>query len=321
MPAIFDALPGQEVPVGGIVAGFRKLWEDSPAEESRAVQLNLVLHLGSHSTPADATEQFENTLRFAQRYPCRVVVLCPDFDPSAPEEMRAKIYGECFLGKSKNDTRCVEFVILHYTMPVRHHLENQVSICLSSDMPLYYWGHKFSVTKRLADYDYLLTRSQRILFDSALVPPDAFTFPWPNIAAVRDLAYTRTLPLRQNIGQFLSRYAPPLITGGLQKVLIRHRAQLGAEASCLLGWVKKGLVRSGANVDQGIAFTVTPVDCPGCFSLEFTYADPKKTFRWAADLAKNEAGFTGDLGTGRSTQTVGAHLLAPEMALSEAMFF
>jgi len=34
---------------------------------------------------------------------------------------------------------------------------------------------------------------------------------------VRDLAYTRTLPLRQNLGQFLSRYAPALINAGLQR--------------------------------------------------------------------------------------------------------
>ncbi len=318
MPAVFNALPGQEVPVGGIAAGFKKLWEDSPAKESRAVQLNLVLHLGANSTPDDATEQFRATVRFAQRYPCRVVVLCPDFDDRAPAEMRAKIYGECFLGKAKNDTRCVEFVILHYTMAVRTYLESQVSVCLSTDLPLYYWGHKFSAAKRLADYDYLLTRSKRILFDSAVVPPDAFTYPWPNLSAVRDLAYTRTLPLRQNLGQFLSRYAPALIHTGLQKVTIRHRHQFAAEASCLLGWVKKGLVRSGAGP---VEFEVTPVDCEGCLSMSFKYADPKKMFTWSADLSRDHAEFVGDLGTGRTTLTAGAHFLAPEAALSEAMFF
>ena len=318
MPAVFDALPGQEVPVGGISAGFKKIWADSPAKESRAVQLNLVLHLGSNTTPPDAVEQFQSTVKFAQRYPARVVVLCPDFDEKAPAEIRAKIYGECFLGKSKNDTRCVEFVILHYTMAVRSYLESQVSVCLSTDMPLYYWGHRFSAAKRLAEYDYLLTKSKRILFDSAVVPPDTFSFPWPNIAAVRDLAYTRTLPLRQNLGQFLSRYSPALIKTGLQKVTIRHRKQFAAEASCLLGWVKKGLTRAGAGP---VAFEVTPVDCPGCFSMEFTYADPKKVFKWEADLSANHADFTGDLGTGRTTLTAAAQFLSPEAALSEAMFF
>jgi hypothetical protein len=318
MPAVFDALPGQEVPVGGISAGFQKLWAVSPAKESRAVQLNLVLHLGANTTPADAATQFQATLRFAQRYPARVVVLCPDFDGKAPAEIRAKIYGECFLGKSKNDTRCVEFVILHYTMAVRSHLENQVSVCLSTDMPLYYWGHRFSEAKKLADYGYLLTRSQRILFDSAVVPADAFTYPWPNISAVRDLAYTRTLPLRQNLGQFLSRYTPALITEGLKKVTIRHRREFAAEASCLLGWVKKGLARSGAT---GVAFELGGVDCAGCFAMEFTYANPKKIFSWTADLSTDHAEFVGDLGTGRTALVAGAHFLSPELALSEAMFF
>jgi hypothetical protein len=320
MPELFDALPGQEVPVGGIAAGFRKLWADTPAKESRAVQLNLVLHLGRNCSAEDAVAQFKHTVGFAHRYPCRVVVLCPDYQEGAAPEMRAKIYGECFFGKSKNDTRCVEFVILHYTMAVRQYLEDQVSVCLSTDLPLYYWAHGFAHTARLADYAYLLTRSKRVLFDSAIAPPDTFSYPWPNRSAVRDLAYTRTLPLRQNLGQFLSRYSPELIGAGLKSVHLRHQAAYAAEANCLLGWVKKGLTRSGVSAD-GIAFTVKPEQCQGCFELSFTYADAKKVFLWQADLSANHAEFTGDLGTGRTTLTVGAHLLAPEMALAEACFF
>lgn len=320
MPQLFDALPGQEVPVGGIASGFERLWADSPAEEIRAVQLNLVLHLGARTTPEDAQVQFENTLKFAQRYPCRVVVLCPDFDEQAPPEIRAKIYGECFLGKSKNDTRCVELVMLHYTMAVRSRLEDQVSVCLSTDMPLYYWGHRFSSAKRLSDYEYLLTRSQRILIDSAIAPDETFVFPWPNRSALRDLAYTRTLPLRQNLGQFLSRYTPAAINGGLKTVAIHHRAQFAAEAACLLGWVKKGLARSDADI-EAIEFKVVPEKCAGCFSMHFSYTDRKKTFRWEADLTTDHAKFTGDLGAGKTTLKGAAHFLTPEQALAEAMFF
>jgi len=319
--SIFGALPGIEVPAGGISAGFAKLWHDTAAEEQKAMQLNLVLHFGLDTTPADALEQFDVARRLAQRYPSRVVILCPLRDDTGKMEIRAKIYGECFVGKAKDDTRCIEIVALSYPPAAKAYLQDQVSVCLTPDLPLYYWAHRFTSSKRLASYVYLLTRSQRVMFDSAIVSGDALTFAWPKISVVRDLAYSRTLPLRQNIGQFLSRYAPPLIVAGLQQVVIRHRANLGAEASCLLGWVKKGLVRSGADVDQGVGFTVTPVDCAGCFSLEFAYAAAGKTFLWSADLTKNEAEFTGDLGTGRTTQTVGAHLLGPEQTLGEAMFF
>ena len=321
MSKIFETLPGQEVPVGGITKGLAQLWADTELSEQKAMQLNLVLHLGLGTTPADALVQFQVAGQLAQRYPCRVVVLCPLLEDNGKIELRAKIYGECFTGKSKGDTRCIEIVALSYPPAAKTFLQDQVSVCLSTDLPLYYWAHCFTSSKRLSTYHYLLTRSQRVMFDSAIVSPDALSFAWPKLSAVRDLAYTRTLPLRQNLGQFLSRYAPELITTGLRSVTIRHRAQLAAEASCLLSWVKKGLVRSGANVDAGISFTVTPVGCAGCFSMEFTYAAPDKIFRWAADLRKNHAEFTGDLGTGRSALTAGAHLLTPELSLSEAMFF
>jgi hypothetical protein len=193
-------------------------------------------------------------------------------------------------------------------------------VCLSTDLPLYYWAHAFASSARIADYEYLLTRSKRVLFDSAIAPPDTFTYPWPNLSAVRDLAYTRTLPLRQNLGQFLSRYTPAQITGGLKTVLIRHQEKFGAEANCLLGWVKKGLARAGADL-AAIDFKVKAEQCQGCFELSFGYADARKVFQWQADLTQNSAQFTGDLGSGRTVQTVGASLLTPEAALAEACFF
>jgi hypothetical protein len=159
-----------------------------------------------------------------------------------------------------------------------------------------------------------------VLFDSAIAPPDTFSYPWPNLSAVRDLAYTRTLPLRQNLGQFLSRYTPGQIAGGLKTVALRHQDKYGAEAACLLGWIRKGLARGGTDLAP-VAFTVTAQKCQGCFELTFGYADEAKTFRWQADLTGNHADFTGDLGQGRTTLTAGAQLLTPELALAEAMFF
>jgi glucose-6-phosphate dehydrogenase assembly protein OpcA len=319
MAKIFEALPGLEVPVGGISQGFAKLWADTAISDQKAMQLNLVLHYGTATTPDDALEQFRVAVRLAQRYPCRVLALCPIREETGSMDLRAKIYGECFLGKSKGDTRCIETVALSYPPAAKDYLQDQVSVCLSTDLPIYYWAHRFMSSQRLGAYGYLLTRSERVMFDSAIVAKDALTYAWPKQSAVRDLAYTRTLPLRQNIGQFISRYAPALITAGLQTITIRHRTGLAAEANCLLGWVKKGLVRAG--MENLPACVVTAEQCAGCFSLEFTYADPKKIFRWSADLTRDQADFTGDLGTGRTTQTVAAHFLTPEAALAEAMFF
>ena len=94
-------------------------------------------------------------------------------------------------------------------------LENQVSICLSTDLPLYYWAHRFSEAAKLADYRYLLNTARRILIDSATAPADALSYAWPQPEKVRDLAYARLLPVRQSVGQFLGRYPVESLAKGL----------------------------------------------------------------------------------------------------------
>jgi len=136
MSEIFNVLPGLEVPVGAISKSVAQMWSEvaasgraAPASDDvKAIQVNVVLHLGFGTTCDDALTQFQTVLRFSQRYPSRVVVLCPLKVDQGVTEMRAKIYGECFLGKSKDDTRCVEFVMLSYPLSARSRLEDQVSI-------------------------------------------------------------------------------------------------------------------------------------------------------------------------------------------------
>ena len=56
MTDVFNALPGLEVPVGGITQSLARLWVGEPADgvgapsEFRASQMNLVLHLGLPTT-------------------------------------------------------------------------------------------------------------------------------------------------------------------------------------------------------------------------------------------------------------------------------
>lgn len=212
MSDVFNTLPGIEASVSSVSKSLRDMWAGVaasgktalPPDEVKATQLNLVLHLGLPTKPDDAITQFQVALRFAQRYPCRVVVLCPLPENSSLTEIHAKVYGECFFGKSKGDTRCVEAVMLSYPVSARPYLENQVSVCLSTDLPLYYWVHRFSDAGKLSAYQYLLCRSKRVIFDTAIVPPDALAYSWPQPEAVRDLAFARLLHVRQVIGQFLS---------------------------------------------------------------------------------------------------------------------
>ncbi len=327
MSAIFDALPGIEVPVGAISKSLGKMWKDTAAkggpapatDDAKATQVNFVLHLGLQTTAEDAAEQFQTAVKFSRRYPSRIVVLCPLAEENGETDMRAKVYGECHLGKTKGDTRCVEFVMLSYPRSARDHLEDQVSISLSTDLPLYYWAHRFSASVKLADYQYLLTRAKRVLIDSAIAPSDALTHPWPKPEALRDLVYARLLPVRQSIGQFLAGFAPAILVGGLQTVTISSGAGLAAEGRVLSQWLKSRLAACGAP-DGSIKFV--PTDCSGArLAVDFGYANPKHFFRWSGDLASGHALFEADYGAGRATLPASVSLLSPENALSEAMFF
>ena len=327
MTAIFDALPGIEVPVGEINASLARMWDDRAdvgqpapaADEVKATQVNFVLRFGRATTPDDALRQFRTTVRFSTRYPSRVVVLCPLPSDSPATEMRAKIYGECFLGRTKSDARCCEFVLLNYPAATRVYLESQVSVCLSPDLPLYYWAHRFSECARLAEYRYLLTRARRFIFDTAVAPADALTFPWPNPAAVRDLAFERTLPVRQSVGQFLSRYEPARLVEGLRTVTVAHDPALAAEGRVLRQWLQDRLTACGPTA--AVTFAAVPLGAErgGGLELRFAYAGASR-FDWTGDVVAGTARFEADFGTGRTGLSAPTSLLAPEFALGEAMF-
>jgi hypothetical protein len=326
MPAIFDALPGIEVPVGEITRRLAAMWTDAAAsggpapsaEDAKATQVNFVLHFGLNTTPGDAAEQFQTVVRFSRRYPSRIVVLCPLVSDDGAE-MRAKIYGECHLGKSKADKRCVEFVLLSYPRAARRFLENQVSVCLSTDLPLYYWAHQFSAASRLAEYQHLLSRAKRVLIDSAVAPPDALTYAWPRPERLRDLAQARLLPVRQSLGQFLAAYPPALLIEGLRGITVHHGADLGAEARVLAGWLQSRLRRCGA--DRRVVEEAEVERRETGLAVRFDYGATGRYFRWRGDRATGQAWFEADFGSGETRLPAAMALLPPENALSEAMFF
>jgi len=326
MTKIFDALPGLEVPVGSIAKSLAGMWEDTAAkggpapaaDDVKATQVNFVLHLGFNTTVEDAVRQFETAVLFSKRAPCRVVVLCPlpIDDPSV--EMQAKIYGECHLGKTKGDTRCCEFVLLSYPFAARQYLESQLSVCLITDLPLYYWVHRFASIHRLNDYQHLLRRSERILIDTAIADPEIFNFKWPRPEAVHDLVYARLLPVRQSIGQLLSGYEPAVLIEGLRAVTLTHAQKLSAEARVLMAWTRERFAASGALAN--VAYTTKPDRDDGALKLDFEYANGH-FFQWHGDTVKKNAIIAVDFGGGRSELHIAVSLLTRDAALSDATFF
>ena len=330
MSSIFDALPGQETPVGAISKSLARMWATDeratasakPGEDSKATQVNFVLHLGLHTTPPDAIAQFQTAVRFSRRYPCRVVVLCPTREEDVKDpSIRAKIYGECHPGKTRGDLRCCEFVILNYPTAARVYLENQVSTCLSTDLPLYYWAHNFASSAKLGAYQYLLTKAKRVLIDRSMVPPeDQGEVAWPRPENVRDRVQARLLPVRQTIGQFLSAHAPAVLADGVAEVVVRHGSARRAEARVLAEWSRARLVACGAASSLRATVQADASAAADSVDVVFNYTNAQSV-RFQGDFAKGCASLLARVGGSCTELNTAIGLLSPEAALAEAMFF
>jgi len=337
--AVFNALPGFEVPAGVISKNFDAMWtriasegKPSPAnDDAKATQINLVLHLGFGASPDDGLVQFQTAVNFSRRYPCRIVVLCPlPFDDTSTAEIRAKIHGECFIGKTPGDTRCCEFVMLSYPMSARRYLESQVSVCLSTDLPIYYWVHRFKDASRLDDYQYLFLNSHRVIIDSAVLPESFKTYRWPRPETLRDLAFARLLPVRQTIGQFLSACPPDALVENLAAIRVTHDAIRAAEAAALLAWARDRLIACGLPETAPATVKSANDKAAPALSLDFEYAASataasQNRFHWHGTIdPKTNAGVSridANLCHGPVQMDAPLALPAPEAALAEAMFF
>jgi len=322
---VFDALPGIEVAVSAIGSSLARLWEGSPGSggqapsEFRASQMNLVLHLGLPTQAADGLAQFNAALRFTQRYPARIIVLCPRPEGSTDLAMRAKIYSECFIGQHRSEMSCIEAVALTYPQEDRAFLEDQVSTIVEADLPIYYWVHRMSQVHKISTYEWLLRNSRRFLLDTAVSTPEASAWPWPRRDGFRDLARARLLPVRQSLGQFLSAFAPEAIARGLKSVILFNQAAYEAEARVLLEWTRERLAACGA-ADPACATRVAAPQATLSLEMTFTYADPRY-FHWCADFARGGATFDTNLGGARQVLPTTTALLSPEAALGEAIFY
>ena len=314
--------------MGGISRSLARLWESGPADgarppwEFRASQMNLVLHFGLPTRPDDGLAQFNAALRFTERYPARILVLCPRPEGGTDLAMRAKIFSECFIGQSRHEMSCIEAVMLSYPQERREFLEDQVSIVVEADLPLYYWVHRMSQVHKIATYAWLLRNSDRFVLDTAVSTPEAQNYPWPRPDGFRDLAYARLLPVRQTIGQFLSAYAPAAIIDGLREVTVASRAEYAAEARVLLNWAWTRLAACGAPAPGGPAGAVRllPEGAAASLELHFGYTD-RSDFLWRADFTRGCSHFESSLDGGRQSLPMAVSLLPTEAALGEAIFF
>lgn len=326
--SVFASLPGIEVPVGEISRTLSNIWEadsSSGVSEFRASQMNLIVHFGKGTEGGEAREIFDTALRFSQRYPSRIIVLCPEDHSREETLLTTKLFSECYIGKSGRDRSCVEAIILAYPAEGKDFLENQVSILLETDLPTYYWQHHFQAARRVTDYGFFLNIARRVVFDSRREEPDVREIAWPRPEIIRDLAYAGLLPVRQSVGQFLSGFSPAELISGLRKVEAVHAAGSEAEAFAILQWVEAALEDCAARA--GVPPMEAEFSCHSngdrsevALEVRFEYNDDR-FFRWKAHRDMDFAEIDADFGRGKIHLPTTLKRLRPEAALAEAFFF
>ena len=324
--SIFEGLPGQEVKVKSIAKAVADLWHNpedlgQAPSEFRASQMNLIIHFGRGTTLSEAREKFGTALRFSQRYPCRIIALCPD--PRPPEEflLRAKVYGQCYVGKSRREMSCCEAIVLAYPKESKDFLEDQVSILLEGDLPIYYWIHHFTSAAKVPDYFSFLSKCKRVVYDSGVEAEDFGELPWPPQTQVRDMVYARLLPVRQMIGQFMSSYAPAAIVDELDCAVLRCGPRREADGRVLRQWLASRLeaCAGGAPVEVKLEVGET-AEKEERMTLELRYKN-SQSLCWEADFSEKRAEIAAHIGGLQRRMPMPLELLSPAKELGEAFFF
>lgn len=285
---IFNALPGLEMPIAQVTETLSKMWQNQPYEYNNSsallhsCQLNLIIHNGLQASKKAALECFDCAIQFSKKYPCRIVVLCPEKLSGSTTPLRGKLFSECFIGNDVRQDYYCEALILSYTTEDAVFLTNQVSLWLENDLPTYYWVHQISPSAIKKDYLTLSSLCSKVIYDSGVEPAEFQTIQWPNSQPVADLALMRLLPIRQSLGQFFSNYSPKFLVQDLKSLVVEYHPNYLAEAHQLIDWFKKSLIQCVqlANTDFRAELTLAE-SSNDSISLETHWAySNNNTFDW-----------------------------------------
>lgn len=336
MKDIIDELPGIVLPVSEAALRLDTMWQaDSGGapSEFRASQMNVVLHFGLEVDGAEAMECFTALIQFAQRYPCRIIVLCPSRS-SRDSAMQAKLFSQCYIGDSHREMCCCEALILGYHPDDWGFLANQVSIWIESDLPLYHWFHRVPPEQIRLYSKGLLKGVRGCIYDSSIEPDEFRAMAWTDSVRVGDLAMARLLPVRQALGQYLSGYSIELLCRGLRRVNIRHAESHRGEAAGLLAWIKDCLsdchkcqdASPSSSAKKKCPALEAEYDLGQCeaadclLSVDFLYQD-HRYFRWRMLKGCHLARIEADLGKEDERLTTRIRELSPVQMIAEALLF
>lgn len=322
-----QAFPGIEMPVDEVVRSLREMWraegEGAPSE-FRASQMNLVVHFGLETTRAEALAKFDAAISFAQKYPCRLIILCPGEREDQDTVFHGKLFTQCYIGETHREMCCCEALILEYSPRESAYLSDQVSVWLEGDLPVYHWMHRVPAKRVNEHYLEMVKRFNRVIIDSSVDGALKAGVAWPEGVTVGDLAQARNLPLRQSIGQFLSSFSPEDLINGLSTVTVRYAEGKLGEAENLLGWLKGCVAecKSRCALAVNYRYELEPVETgeQETIQVEWSYCNAHY-FDWQFTSATKSCSIAADFGHGRISYPIQVNPLSPADTLSEALFF
>ncbi len=332
MSSLLQSLPGIEMPISEINRQLHLMWESPDRSQNqapsqfRASQMNLILHFGFETTPAEARQRFEEVISFSQRHPSRVVVLCPREEQVDSPVMQGKLFAQCYIGRNHRAMCYCEALMLGYAPDDKGYLENQVSTWLENDLPIYHWLHRVPLERVRSQYRDFLGQMKRVLFDTS-VEGIEYDEIWrvPGLSRrTYDLAYARLLPIRQPVGQFLGGIAPRFLGEGLREIQIRYGGERPGEALNLKKWMLCSLY-SCMERDRYQALKVVlkedgrfggdDIDCL------WKYENKEKGFHLRIEGKRKLLGIAFSSGKGRQERNIYFEPLKAPQMLGEAVFF
>jgi glucose-6-phosphate dehydrogenase assembly protein OpcA len=234
MPADLSML-GTPVEVGAISRELKKLWL-ADQTRTRATLFNFAIVCEGEAAMQDSTELLA---RFVGSHAFRAVLI--GIEPNdSPTTVQAWINAHCYLPKAGAKHVCSEQISLLVKGDVRAALPNLLFQQLDYDLPLTLWwrGEKLDHV-----HPEIWRWVDRFIFDS-----EGWANPKQNISILReqveaqrtvlcDLAWTRTLRLRQAIAQMFDVPEHSASLRRIEHVTISHAPGARAAARLLLGWL------------------------------------------------------------------------------------
>lgn len=323
MASLFDVMPGSRMDIRTVSANLSEMWKMQDVDETlaRASQMNVILHFGLDMEQDMARKYFEGVLRLGQKFPCRILALCPyRIDESRPL-LEAKLFCQCELKAGLHHNAACEAIMLGYAISHEHYLENQLSIWLENDLPTYYWvNHLLEDVLSPKDLP-IMKFAARTIYDSGQAPHLYRNIYGKDVGQTADLGWYRTLPIRQPLGQFFSGYRCSELTEALEGVEVRHQSHVHFEAQHVLNWLEHAL-QGCSKLPLKVKFSLQelPPHEGMTLSIKFNFTNGKE-FGFTYNEDTHQAQISASLYGSKFNQVFEIHEQSLEETLQAALFF